>query len=144
MENCGATMTVLTAAHGYDVVKDELRMHEDLDARGEFYVFRRASLDCLAFFDTGIGEEAGVVNANATHRIYDDFGIFIHATHGKNLSSFSGSSKDLKCAISDPIDVQHLPNPQMRTMLETHKASFHRAETPTSGWRPLSASDALP
>ena len=141
MAAAGATMTVLTAAHGYDVSKDELRMHEDLDARGEFYVFRRSTMDCLSFVDTGVGEEAGVVHANATHRIYDDFGLFIHATHGKNLSSFSGSSAERKCAISDPIDPQTLPNPQMRAMLAEHRDAFHHAEQPASGWRPLSASD---
>ena len=88
-----------------------------------------------------VGEEAGVVHANATHRIYDDFGLFIHATHGKNLSSFSGSSAERKCAISDPIDPQTLPNPQMRAMLAEHRDAFHHAEQPSSGWRPLSASD---
>ncbi|KAH8093040.1 ribonuclease [Aureococcus anophagefferens] len=134
MAAAGATMTVLTAAHGYDVSKDELRMHEDL-GRGEFYAFRRSTMDCLSFVDTGVGEEAGVVHANATHRIYDDFGLFIHATHGKNLSSL-GSSAERKCAISDPIDPQTLPNPQMRAMLAEHRDAFHHAEQPTSGWRP--------
>ena len=76
------------------------------------------------------------------HRIRDAFGLFVHATHGRNLSAFKASGPESRDrSVSDPVPVASLPNAAMRAMLATHKAAFHDAEDRGKAWRPLSAGD---
>ena len=119
--------------------------------RGEFYLFRRARLDAVAFVDRQVGEEAGVVMANAVHAVRDDFGVFVHATHGghrgRNLSSFKEASRGgdgdgaTAAGVSDPIPLADLPSEAMRRLLRAHRDAFKNKETLGPAWMPRSLDD---